>query len=388
MKEIKRNISILGSTGSIGQQTLDVLSSLNSNFEISFLSANKNFKLLNEQAKKYRPKAVIITNYDAYKEFLKISDFSGDVFFGDDGIAEAISKYNNDLIVSALVGFSGVTPTLQAIRNGTDVALANKETLVSAGNIITQEAKKHKVNILAVDSEHSAILQCITGEKIEEIEKLMLTASGGPFRNVSINEFNKITVKDALNHPNWNMGNKITIDSATMINKGFEVIEAYWLFDVNINQIEVLVHPQSIVHSLVQFIDGSVKAQLGLPDMRIPISYALNFPRRFEFDFPRMNLAEIGNLTFEEPDYDKFRALKLAFDAIKAGGNSPAVLNAANEVAVKNFLEERINFVQISEVIEKVIDSVDFIKSPDIDDILFTDDNSRRIAKEVIDNFK
>jgi 1-deoxy-D-xylulose-5-phosphate reductoisomerase len=382
MKKENKNISILGSTGSIGKQTLEVLQSLNSDFSINFLSANKNFQLLNEQAIKYNPKAVIITDKNAYDNFLKITDFQGKVFYGTKGILEAINLYNNDLIVSALVGFSGVIPTLEAIRNGADVALANKESLVSAGKIITDEAKIFNTKILAVDSEHSAILQCIAGEKISEIEKLILTASGGPFRNVSYEEFKNITVKDALNHPNWSMGSKITIDSATMINKGFEVIEAYWLFGVDIESIDVLVHPQSIVHSLVQFIDGSVKAQLGLPDMRIPISYALNFPRRFEYDFPRMNLAEIGTLTFELPDLNKFRSLKLAYQAIKMGGNSPAVLNAVNEVAVRLFLEKEIKFINIAELIESVLDSVSFINNPTIDEIIISDTEARSIALE------
>lgn len=380
----KRTISILGSTGSIGRQTLDVLESADNGFELNFLTANSNYKLLAEQAQKYKPKCIVITDDNAYDEFKKISDFSGKLLKGKKSLVEVINAYQNDLVVSALVGFSGVEPTLHAIRSGSDIALANKETLVSAGKIITEEARKNNVNLLAVDSEHSAILQCLAGESQEQIEKIILTASGGPFKNTSVEKFNELSVKDALNHPNWSMGNKITIDSATMMNKGFEIIEAFWLFDINIDQIDVLVHPQSIVHSLVQFVDGSVKAQLGLPDMRVPIAYALNYPNRLDYDFPRMDLAEIGNLTFEKPDEEKFKCLKLSYKSLEEGGNIPAVVNAVNEVAVELFLNEKIKFNHIPELIERVLEDFVKIESPTIDEIIETDILSRKIGYEKV----
>lgn len=382
----QKRISILGSTGSIGRQTLDVIEELNSDYIINYLTVNKNIDLLEEQIIKYQPKGIVISDKEMYDHFKKTSSFKGKILFGKKGLIEAMQTEKNDLVISALVGFSGVEPTLAAIKSGSDVALANKETLVSAGSVITSEAHKNNVKIIAVDSEHSAILQCLAGENESEIEKLVLTASGGPFRETSIDEFKYLTVKQALNHPNWSMGSKITIDSATMMNKGFEVIEAYWLFDVNQKQIDVVVHPQSIIHSMVQFIDGSVKAQLGLPDMRIPISYALNFPKRFKYNFPRMDITKIGSLTFEKPDLNRFRCLEIAYHSLELGGNAPAIVNAANEVAVSLFLEEKINFNQISELIDNVLNVTDNIKQPDLDDIINSDKIAREKAVDIYNN--
>jgi len=380
----KRTISILGSTGSIGVQTLEVIDLLHGKFEIAFLTANSRIDKLAEQVKKYKPYGIAISNEKAYYEFKRKYSFEGKILCGEDGVCEASAFSQNDLILQSLVGFSGVKPTLAAINQGIDVALANKETLVSAGQVVINTAKEKNVRITAVDSEHSAILQCLIGEEISEVEKIILTASGGPFRDIPYNEFGNITIKQALNHPNWTMGSKITIDSATMMNKGFEIIEAYWLFGLGIDRIDVLIHPQSIVHSLVQFVDGSVKAQLGLPDMRIPISYALSFPRRLKFDFPRLNLSEITTLEFYKPDPQKFRCIHLAYEALKTGGTAPAIINAANEIAVYSFLNERIPFADIPICIENALNFMEIKNNPDIDEIVNTDLFVRNLTEDFI----
>lgn len=373
----KRKICILGATGSIGTQSLDIVRKKRDLFEVQTLTTNVNIELLEKQCVEFNPKNVVISDLNSYNRFKEITTFKGNILFGTDALQQVASDKECDLIISSLVGFAGVLPTLRAIEAGIDVAIANKETLVSAGKIITDAAKKNNVNLLPIDSEHNAILQSIVGEKKTYIEKLILTASGGPFFNLDKSLFSSITTQQALNHPNWKMGNKVTIDSATMMNKGFEVMEAYWLFGIDINRIDVLIHPQSIIHSLVQFIDGSVKAQLGMPDMRIPISFALNYPNRFYFDFKRLDLSEICNLQFFKPDLEKFVCLKIAFEAIKKGGNCPAIVNAANEIAVNAFISEKIKFIDIPKYIELALQSINFIDNPSLDDILETDRETR-----------
>ncbi len=384
MTETKRTITILGSTGSIGIQTLEVLESLKSEFELGFLTANNNIKLLSEQVDRYKPKGVIVADKRACNDLRKLTKHDCIITCGREALIDAAADPENDLVLSSLVGFSGVEPTLAAIEAGINVALANKETLVSAGSVIYKAKEKSSAEIIAVDSEHSAILQCIAGEKSDQIEKIILTASGGPFLKTAQGEFGSITIEDALNHPNWSMGSKITIDSATLMNKGFEVIEAYWLFGLDESRIDVVVHPQSIIHSLVQFIDGSVKAQLGLPSMKIPISYALTFPERRDYDFPRLDLAEIGPLTFEKPDYERFPCLRMAFDSLKAGGTAPAVLNAANETAVAAFLNGKIRFVDIPLIIEKALNKIEIVDNPSLKQIIDTDFETRFFAENLI----
>lgn len=381
-----KTISILGSTGSIGVQTLNVLSETTDNFRIAYLTANKNIDLLYEQTLKYNPIGIVINDETAYKEFKSKYSFNGKILFGKTGIIESASDSINDIVVSALVGFSGVEPTLAAIQKGITIALANKETLVSAGALITEKAKIHNTKIIAVDSEHSAILQCLVGESINEIEKIILTASGGPFFNSKIDDLKNITVEQALNHPNWSMGNKITIDSATMMNKGFEVIEAHWLFGLESNKIDVLIHPQSIIHSMVEFIDGSVKAQLGVPDMRIPISYALSYPRRLKYNFPKLNLSDIRELTFFTPDYTNFPCLKLAIDSLSEKDTTPTILNASNEIAVNAFLHNEIKFLDISAVILEALNKIEAVDNPDLDEIIEIDYKTREFSKEIIKN--
>ncbi|MFA7325401.1 MAG: 1-deoxy-D-xylulose-5-phosphate reductoisomerase [Candidatus Kapaibacterium sp.] len=379
----RRNISILGSTGSIGTQTLDVIS-LTQNIEINYLTTNSNIDLLEIQCANFKPKGVVVTDYESFNKFKLETSFKGEIHFGDDGLNIVSSDISTNLLISALVGFAGVIPTLNAINNKIDVALANKETLVAAGEIITKAAKDNNVNIFPIDSEHSAIQQCLTGEKMEEVEKIILTASGGPFLDTSYDSFDTITIKDALNHPNWTMGSKITIDSATLMNKGLEVIEAYWLFGLKIEEIDVIIHPQSIIHSMVQFKDSSVKAQLGLPDMKVPIAYAINFPHHTSYPFTRMKLAEIGSLTFFEPDYNKFPNLKLAFKALEKGGTSCCVLNAVNEITVQQFLDGNISFKSISDINSLMLDKVESINNPSIQDIIEADKNARIITNEYI----
>lgn len=379
-----RTLTILGSTGSIGTQTLDIVRQFKDDFFINVLTANTRIKELEAQIREFNPKAVAISNENAWKEFRNTTSFKGEILCGEEGVIAAASHPDNDIVMQALVGFSGVAPTLAAIEQGATIALANKETLVSAGSIVMKSAEEKQVPILAVDSEHSAILQCMVGEERSMIDKIILTASGGPFRELEKNAFHSITREQALKHPNWVMGQKITIDSATLMNKGFEVIEACWLFDLTPEQIEVVIHPQSIIHSLVQFGDTSIKAQLGTPDMRVPIIYALFHPERRNADLPKLDLLTAGNLTFFKPDTERFPCLQLAYDAMKTGGTAPAVLNAANEIAVQYFLENKASFLQIPQIIEKVLEKMSIIDNPDIHQIDEADREARILAKEFL----
>ena len=376
-----RTLTILGSTGSIGTQTLDIVRQFKDDFSINVLTANTRIKELEDQIREFNPKAVAISNEDAWKEFKNTTSFKGEILCGEEGVIAAASHPDNDIVMQALVGFSGVAPTLAAIEQGATIALANKETLVSAGSIVMKSAKEKQVPILAVDSEHSAILQCMAGEERSMIDKIILTASGGPFREFEKDAFSSITREQALKHPNWVMGQKITIDSATLMNKGFEVIEARWLFDLSPEQIEVVIHPQSIIHSLVQFGDASIKAQLGTPDMRVPIIYALFHPERRHADLPKLDLLTAGNLSFFKPDTERFPCLQLAYDAMKTGGTAPAILNAANEIAVQYFLENKASFLQIPQIIEKVLGQMPIIDNPDIHHIDEADHEARNLAK-------
>ncbi len=384
---MKKKIAILGSTGSIGTQTLEVISDHDDKFRVELLSANKNYELLIQQAKKYKPKAIIfgdITHKKILNENLKSESI--DIFFGDDALNNFNQFCNPDLVVTALVGKSGLIPTINAIENNIDVALANKETLVVAGDIIMKLSEKNNVKIYPVDSEHSAIFQCLTGEDYNTIEKIILTASGGPFRNKKINEFKNITKKEALNHPNWEMGDKITIDSSTLMNKGLEVIEAKFLFNIDIDMIEVVIHPQSIIHSMVEFIDGSIKAQMGEPDMKLPIQYALGFPRRLENNYDRFNFFKNNKLTFEKPCLDTFQNLKLAFDAGKSGGNSPCILNASNEIVVEAFLQEKISYLDMTKIIKESLNKISYIASPNLEQLIETDLKTREYTSNKIKN--
>jgi len=379
-----RTLTILGSTGSIGTQTLDIVRQFKDDFSINVLTANTRIKELEDQIREFNPKAVAISNEDAWKEFKNTTSFKGEILCGEEGVIAAASHPDNDIVMQALVGFSGVAPTLAAIQQGATIALANKETLVSAGSIVMKSAKEKQVPILAVDSEHSAILQCMAGEERSMIDKIILTASGGPFREFEKDAFSSITREQALKHPNWVMGQKITIDSATLMNKGFEVIEARWLFDLSPEQIEVVIHPQSIIHSLVQFGDASIKAQLGTPDMRVPIIYALFHPERRHADLPKLDLLTAGNLSFFKPDTERFPCLQLAYDAMKTGGTAPAILNAANEIAVQYFLENKASFLQIPQIIEKVLGQMPIIDNPDIHQIDEADNEARNLAKKFL----
>ena len=379
-----RTLTILGSTGSIGTQTLDIVRQFKDDFSINVLTANTRIKELEDQIKEFNPKAVAISNEDAWREFKSNTSFKGEILCGEEGVIAAASHPDNDIVMQALVGFSGVAPTLAAIEQGATIALANKETLVSAGSIVMKSAKEKQVPILAVDSEHSAILQCMAGEERSMIDKIILTASGGPFREFEKDAFSSITREQALKHPNWVMGQKITIDSATLMNKGFEVIEARWLFDLTPEQIEVVIHPQSIIHSLVQFGDASIKAQLGTPDMRVPIIYALFYPERRHADLPKLDLLSAGNLSFFKPDTERFPCLQLAYDAMKAGGTAPAILNAANEIAVQYFLENKASFMQIPQIIEKVLGQISIIDNPEMHQIDEADREARILAKKFL----
>lgn len=379
-----RTLTILGSTGSIGTQTLDIVRQFKDDFSINVLTVNTRIKELEDQIREFNPKAVAISNEDAWKEFKNTTSFKGEILCGEEGVIAAASHPDNDIVMQALVGFSGVAPTLAAIEQGATIALANKETLVSAGSIVMKSAKEKQVPILAVDSEHSAILQCMAGEERSMIDKIILTASGGPFREFEKDAFSSITREQALKHPNWVMGQKITIDSATLMNKGFEVIEARWLFDLTPEQIEVVIHPQSIIHSLVQFGDASIKAQLGTPDMRVPIIYALFHPERRHADLPKLDLLTAGNLSFFKPDTERFPCLQLAYDAMKTGGTAPAILNAANEIAVQYFLENKARFLQIPQIIEKVLGQMPIIDNPNIHHIDEADHEARNLAKKFL----
>lgn len=381
---MKRKIAILGSTGSIGTQALDVVRQHPDSFEVYAITANNNAELLIEQAREFEPEAIVIANEDKYREVKEaLSDLPVKVWAGCDAVAQVAESQPIDIVLTAMVGYSGLKPTISAIKAGKAIALSNKETLVVAGELITQLALENKTPILPVDSEHSAIFQCLNGEN-SRIEKIFLTASGGPFRNHTLEQLQKVTKKEALKHPNWDMGAKVTIDSASMMNKGFEMIEAKWLFDLKPEQVEVVVHPQSIIHSMVQFEDASVIAQLGLPDMRLPIQYALAYPKRLKSNFERLNFFELGSMTFEKPDMNRFRNLAFAFEVIKTKGNMPCILNAANEVVVAEFLKDNVGFLEMSDIIEKTMQKASFVQSPSYEDYVQTDAEARRIAYEFI----
>lgn len=380
-----KQIAILGSTGSIGTQTLDVVRQYPSEFSVYALSAHRNVELLIQQALEFNPAVVCIADESCYVRLRDaLSDLPIKVMAGKNSISEMVILPAIDVVVAAMVGYAGLQPTMQAIRAKKVIALANKETLVVAGEIICRLAQRYKVPILPVDSEHSAIYQCLVGEDRNRVEKLLLTASGGPFRTFTHDQMLRVTAAQALQHPNWDMGAKITIDSASMMNKGFEVIEARWLFDIPVERIQVLVHPQSVVHSAVQFVDGSVKAQLGTPDMRIPIQYALTYPERWQSDVPRLDLFATNNLSFEAPDVERFPNLRLAYEAIEKGGNIPCVLNAANEVVNQAFREGKCGFLQMSDVIAKAMDRASYIANPTYEDYVQTDAEVRRIALEIL----
>ncbi len=375
----------MGATGSIGTQALDVVRNNPDRFEVYALTANNNVDLLIRQALEFEPEVVAIANESNYlkvKEALSSKPIK--VFAGNEAIAQIAEMEPIDIVLTAMVGYSGLQPTIHAVKSGKTIALANKETLVVAGEIINELAQKHNTPILPVDSEHSAIFQCLAGEGDNPIERIILTASGGPFRTKTLDELHHVTSAQALKHPNWEMGAKITVDSATMINKGFEVIEAKWLFGLRPEQIEVLVHPQSIVHSLVEFADSSVKAQLGLPDMRLPIQYAFTYPDRLKTDFPRLDLLEYSTLTFEKPDTGRFRNLALSYEAMNTGGNMPCILNAANEVVVAAFLENKIGFLQMSEIIETTMQKASFIKKPTYEDYVMSNAEARQISLDEV----
>jgi len=372
-----KKVFILGSTGSIGVNCLNVISNLKDEFQVSGLTVNSNTDLLLEQINQFSPEVVAVRDPNAAKKISKKIPPSCKLLTGKDGLINAALETDYDIFVGAMVGFAGLAPTIEAIKRGKRIALANKETLVVAGELVTDLCRANNSEIIPVDSEHSAIYQCLIGENLNEVEKLILTASGGPFLNKEKSFFESATIEQALNHPNWKMGSKITIDSATMMNKGLEVIEAHWLFGLPVDKIEVVVHPQSIIHSMVQFVDGSIKAQLGLPDMKLPIQYALTFPERLQNDFERTNLPSIAELTFFEPDMNKFECLKLAFKALDEGGTAPCILNAANEVAVSKFLNNEIKFSHIPLLIKKALDKVESVLSPNLGTIFECDKRTR-----------
>lgn len=385
LEDKKRHIAILGSTGSIGTQALDVIAQHPGVFELEVLTAHSSADLLIEQALKFKPNAVVIGDEAQYT---KVNDalFEANikVYAGQEALSQVVEMEPIDMVLTALVGYAGLKPTLAAIRAGKQIALANKETLVVAGDLVTKLAREKGVNIFPVDSEHSAIFQCLVGEFHNPIEKIYLTASGGPFRGRTREQLLGVTKEQALKHPNWVMGAKITIDSASLMNKGLEVIEAKWLFNLNNEQIDVIVHPQSIIHSIVQFTDGSMKAQMGLPDMKLPIQFALGYPKRLNSDFERFNFANCAKLTFEQPDKETFRNLQLAFEALERGGNAPCVLNAANEVAVDAFLHDRIDFLGMSDLIAHCLRTAPHVKLPAYDDYVQSDEETRRIAQNYL----
>lgn len=381
----KKQIAILGSTGSIGTQALQVVEEHPDLYEVYALTANNRVESLIAQARKFQPEVVVIANEDKYAGLKEaLNDMPVKVYAGMDALCQVVEAAPIDIVLTAMVGYAGLKPTMSAIRAGKAIALANKETLVVAGELVNELAQQYRTSILPVDSEHSAIFQCLVGEFGNPIEKLILTASGGPFRTCSMEELQTVTKAQALKHPNWEMGAKITVDSATMMNKGFEVIEAKWLFGVRPDQIEVVVHPQSVIHSMVQFGDGSVKAQLGMPDMRLPIQYAFSYPERISSSFERLDFSKCTSLTFEQPDTRRFRNLALAYEAMHRGGNMPCIVNAANEVVVDAFLKEGIAFLGMSDVIEKTMERASFIKNPVYEDYVATDVEARRIASEFV----
>ncbi|PWJ39270.1 1-deoxy-D-xylulose-5-phosphate reductoisomerase [Sediminitomix flava] len=380
----QKGIAILGATGSIGTQTLEVIAEQADRFRVEVLTAGNNAALLIEQSKEFKPRKVVIGNENKYAEVKEaLASFDIEVLAGNDALSEVVQDDRVDIVLTALVGYVGLKPTIAAIEAKKDIALANKETLVVAGEIIMQMAREHGVHIHPVDSEHSAIYQCLTGEEQNPIEKIILTASGGPFRGRTKDQLLGVTKEQALKHPNWDMGAKITIDSASLMNKGLEVIEAKWLFDLNADQIDVIVHPQSIIHSMVQFEDGSIKAQMGLPDMKLPIQYALGYPQRLKSSFERFDFTHYPSLTFEKPDTNTFRNLHLAFAALDKGGNMPCILNAANEIAVARFLRDEIDFLALAEVNEACMEKTSFIQNPSYEDYVATDEEARRIATEL-----
>lgn len=385
MTDNKKHIAILGSTGSIGTQALEVIEANKDLFVVEVLSANSNSDLLIKQALKFTPNAVVIVDETKYQEvFDALSSQDIKIFAGKDALAQVVEMEDIDMVLTALVGYSGLKPTINAIKAKKNIALANKETLVVAGTLITSLAKKHGVSIYPVDSEHSAIFQCLVGEFHNPIEKIYLTASGGPFRGWTKDRLLNVTKEQALKHPNWDMGAKITIDSASMMNKGLEVIEAKWLFDLKSEQIDVIVHPQSIIHSIVQFTDGSMKAQMGLPDMKLPIQYALAYPHRIVSDFPRFDFMDYPSLTFEKADTDTFKNLALAYKAMNKGGNMACILNAANEVVVDAFLKEKISFLEMSDVIADCMEKSTFVANPTYDDFVSSDEEGRVLANALI----
>ena len=380
-----KKIAILGSTGSIGIQALEVIESHPDKFQVEVLTAQNNADLLVEQAIAFKPNCVVIGNEAHYaKVFAALDSKDIKVYAGEKALGQVVQMDSVDIVLTALVGYAGLLPTIKAIESKKNIALANKETMVVAGELVTKLAQENAVNIYPVDSEHSAIFQCLIGEFHNPIEKLILTASGGPFRGKTRADLGAVTKEQALKHPNWDMGAKITIDSATMMNKGLEVIEAKWLFGVPLEKIEVIIHPQSIIHSMVQFEDSSMKAQMGLPDMRVPIQFALSYPDRIKTDFPRFNFADYPSLTFEKPDLETFRNLSLAYSAMEAGGNKPCILNAANEIAVDAFLKDQIGFLEISDVIESCLEKVSYIRTPELQDFVETDKETRVRALELI----
>ncbi len=379
-----KNIAILGATGSIGRSSLEVIKNLPDQFRVTYLTANKNIDLLQKQIEQFRPRGVVVLDSCNASVLRKVLGDSTEVLAGEEGLMEIVRRDDVDTVISSLVGFAGLRPTIEAIRRKKSIALANKETLVVAGELMTSLVDEHGVQLIPIDSEHSAIMQCLVGEDPSHIAKLILTASGGPFLNTPAEQFDSLTVEQALNHPNWSMGKKITVDSATLMNKGLEVIEAHWLFRLPPERIEVVIHPQSIIHSMVEFVDGSLKAQLGLPDMKIPIQYALTYPKRLALNGKRISFPKLSSMTFFEPDRKKFRCLQIAFDVLSLGGTTPAAMNAANEVAVEAFLNRRISFKKIPELIERTVTSHKNIPSPDLDDIVEADAASRKFVRSLL----
>lgn len=382
---MKKRIAILGSTGSIGTQALEVISAQKDFFELELITANSNSTLLIEQARKYHPATVVVADKSKYNEVKEaLSSLPVKVFAGAESIEQTVQSDEIDVVLTAMVGYAGLMPTIKAIEAKKHIALANKETLVVAGSLITKLAQENKVALLPVDSEHSAIFQSLAGEHFNPIEKIYLTASGGPFRGKSKEYLTTVTREQALKHPNWTMGAKITIDSATMMNKGLEMIEARWLFNLSVAQIDVVVHPQSVIHSIVQFEDGSMKAQMGLPDMKLPIQYALAYPQRLKADFPRFDFLKYPDLTFEKPDKEVFRALELAEQAMKKDGNVPCVMNAANEIAVEAFLNGQLEFHRITELTEQCMEKINHIVNPGLNDLIETDNETRQFARSLL----
>ena len=377
-----RNIAILGSTGSIGRSSLDVIACFPDKFRITYLSTYRNTDLLREQMSRYHPKGVAILDEPSAGAMKSSANGATEILCGEEGLIELVRREDVDVVISALVGFAGLKPTLAAIEAGKDIALANKETLVAAGELVMRKARQHNVQLLPVDSEHSAILQCLRGENLDDIERLILTASGGPFLHLDKSQFDSITVAQALNHPTWKMGNKITIDSATLMNKGLEVIEAFWLFGIPQGKIDVVIHPQSIIHSMVEFADGSMKAQMSIPDMKIPIQYALMYPERPAASYKRVDFNTLHQMTFLQPDRSRFRSLELAFKALELGGTAPAVLNASNETAVELFLNEQIPFSAIPTLVEEALGSHVPLQNMTLEDVVRTDREARDFVRQ------